>query len=653
MAKSSDTDLSWHEMEREFQRLARETTGPLPIARTAAHEKAEALMDKAYAASKGRGTKFARQALEVLPDCMEAMELLGDCADSLKNTLLWYERGVDTGERIFSSFIAEIDSDNDLKNHFLWGIYEARPFVRCMVKSAQCLWYEGRRDDAIARARRALHLSHSDDIGMRYGLLPMLITERRFSEASELIATYHQEFFPQWMYSTALLEFLKDGRSGAATKALREALSGNPLVPEYLLGLKPIPRERPHTYAFGSKEEAIIYAVEAAAAWKAFPEALEWLADELIPAAAAKRKAARRRKTGEAAEPVTDPTGSNISLEERVLLLASELLRKQPWEEMDDEKPVAFQHPMADELGVALITGILGQMLGVVAYPSVEAYHRTADALPRGDGVIPQDAVFLQDAVVLEFVNRKELRPGDRKLLAEGHWPGKRGKVPVIRVYRPGFHPGSPDRASLLLLSLGLYAVLAHYDDILNFEIPEPDEEGTLPLYEIRIDHLGFSESALEEVRQQFAAGREMLTMPGPINFSFAEIKQVREASKKVKGAWEIQCLFLPDTATVHPSGFDVLPRFGVIVDHESGISPWSGLIEPQQNPMEMLYRGVLDAVRKTGVRPSVVKVRDRSVKDFLGGALEAMGAYVQVQKRLPGVEQLYAAIMKTDLDDY
>jgi len=63
-----------------------------------------------------------------------------------------------------------------------------------------------------------------------------------------------------------------------AMEDLLAALGENKHVPSYLLGRKKMPRTLPGHYGFGEDNEAVLYAHENRAAWKATPGALEWLA---------------------------------------------------------------------------------------------------------------------------------------------------------------------------------------------------------------------------------------------------------------------------------------------------------------------------------------------------------------------------------------
>jgi len=69
------------------------------------------------------------------------------------------------------------------------------------------------------------------------------------------------------------------GANSGAVKALKIAIKNNPHVPNYLLGAKRLPKSIPSHYGLGSKEEAVLYAMNAIETWKTTKGALIWLDD--------------------------------------------------------------------------------------------------------------------------------------------------------------------------------------------------------------------------------------------------------------------------------------------------------------------------------------------------------------------------------------
>ena len=127
-----------------------------------------------------------------------------------------------------------------------------------------------------------IYLNPNDNQGIRDMLMPCLIELGRYDEAEELFEQYKDDCMASWMYSRALLDFIKHGDSKDAHKSIKSAFKTNRHVPDYLLGKKKLPDDIPDYYSFGDKNEAIYYAQENKHAWEAVPGAIAWLKEKAV-----------------------------------------------------------------------------------------------------------------------------------------------------------------------------------------------------------------------------------------------------------------------------------------------------------------------------------------------------------------------------------
>ena len=151
-----------------------------------------------------------------------------------------------------------------------------RPFMRALCGLAQAQAELGQVDKAIGNYQELLRLNPGDNQGVRYILLPLLLTQGRNEEAETLLADFEDDVMAAWQYSRALMTFRKKGDTPAARRQFKEAVAANRHVPKYLLGDAEIDGE-PDQYAIGSNEEGIICANECGVAWQTVPGALDWL----------------------------------------------------------------------------------------------------------------------------------------------------------------------------------------------------------------------------------------------------------------------------------------------------------------------------------------------------------------------------------------
>ena len=222
-----------------------------------------------------RRIALARKALEISPDCADAYVLLAEeTASSLSEALDLYRQGVEAGERSLGKDAFEEDV-----GHF-WGILETRPYMRARAGLAECLWSDGKHDEAIEHYKDMLRLNPNDNQGIRDLLMPRLIEIGKNEEAEALFREYEDDGMASWMYSRALLDFRKMGDSKISRKSLAAAVKKNKHIPAYLLGRKKIPQSLPEYYSPGDETEAVFYVKENLKAWEATPGALDWLFDQ-------------------------------------------------------------------------------------------------------------------------------------------------------------------------------------------------------------------------------------------------------------------------------------------------------------------------------------------------------------------------------------
>jgi tetratricopeptide (TPR) repeat protein len=244
---------------------------PLTRPRTPA-EQAQDLCFKAFDTYGRRRVQLAHQALEIDPECADAYVILAEQAGTLEDEIQHCRRGLQAAETTLGSacFAENV-------GHF-WGITETRPYMRARFGLAESLTAAGRIDEAMTHYQELLRLNPEDNQGVRYVLLPNLLSAGRDVEAARLLKEYDEES-ANWAYSRALLAFRLSGRSAAADRELRDAMRTNSHVPELLCSEEPIPQP-PH-YALGSFEEACVAVEELRPAYQATPGSLDWVADAL------------------------------------------------------------------------------------------------------------------------------------------------------------------------------------------------------------------------------------------------------------------------------------------------------------------------------------------------------------------------------------
>jgi tetratricopeptide (TPR) repeat protein len=248
---------------------------------------AQALLYRAFEEREGeRRVQLAKEALAICPDCADAYVLLAEHAPSRKQALTLYEQGMVAGERALGPEPFRRDA-----GHF-WGLLETRPYMRARLGLAHSLWTAGRCDAAVRHLQDMLRLNPGDNQGVRYTLAGFLLFLDRDGDLAHLLQQYPEEGSAAWAYTRALLAFRQQGDTVEARRLLKQAKKTNRHVPDYLLGLKFPPNQKPGYYSPGDESEALIYLAGFLAGWKATSGAIAWLRDNV-----------KARKKAEAPQP--------------------------------------------------------------------------------------------------------------------------------------------------------------------------------------------------------------------------------------------------------------------------------------------------------------------------------------------------------------
>ena len=179
--------------------------------------------------------------------------------------------------------------------HF-WGFFETRPYMRARERLASELMAQGLLEEAAVEYREMLTLNESDNQGVRYELLPILLAMKRLEEARTLLTQYRGdcEWNVVFAWGQVLEQFLS-GDQKAASKSLTKARKQNSHIEPYLVGLKKPPAKLPGSYSPGSIEEAMCYVRPLLLAWSKHPNALIWLKEQSPDSSSVKAKRAVKR----------------------------------------------------------------------------------------------------------------------------------------------------------------------------------------------------------------------------------------------------------------------------------------------------------------------------------------------------------------------
>ena len=227
------------------------------------------------AGTEKQSRKLAKLALELDPDCVDALLVVVDldCITEAQR-IEGLRKAVKAGER---SLGTKFFRENEGK---FWLRRETRPYMRAMDSLAFELAEAGQQQGAVKVYERMLLLNPNDNQGARYELLGLYLAMGEVAWANRLLRRYKTEASATFAWAKVIARFADDDIDGAEA-ALREAIMTNRFVALHLAGLESLPDDMPDFYAPGSADEAVLCHEYLEAAWVVHKKALFWVYDQL------------------------------------------------------------------------------------------------------------------------------------------------------------------------------------------------------------------------------------------------------------------------------------------------------------------------------------------------------------------------------------
>ena len=214
---------------------------------------------------------LAYKALSLSPDCADAYILLAEeSTGTPEEAVILYRKALKAAR----STLPALESPK--AQRLVPGMH---PYVRAAVGLANSLLKMKKLEEAIAAYRDILDLNPEDIHGVRFVLVSCYIEMGFYNDLETLLNSrfFEKDTTADWLYTRALLSFIKHRGSYKSAEILLKALESNSFVPSYLSGLGAVPPELPHIVSAGSEEEAMCYASDFKEVWHHVPHALQWL----------------------------------------------------------------------------------------------------------------------------------------------------------------------------------------------------------------------------------------------------------------------------------------------------------------------------------------------------------------------------------------
>ncbi len=233
-------------------------------------EQAQNLVFDAYELSPAKGKAKIEKALLLDPDCLEAYEYLGSMEQLVDLAIIFYEKGIEIGRRLFGGKYLTKNKGR------YWGLHETRPFMRCLAQYSDCLYTIGKVNESVAVLEEMIELNPNDNQGVRDQLLLYLILLNENKKFEKYAKKYNDDIMAFPLFNYALFAYKKEGESENANKKLKKAMKQNKFVAPKILSNKQI-TSLSDTYGFGDENEANYYVAYAKEIWASTKGAIEWL----------------------------------------------------------------------------------------------------------------------------------------------------------------------------------------------------------------------------------------------------------------------------------------------------------------------------------------------------------------------------------------
>jgi tetratricopeptide (TPR) repeat protein len=625
--------------------------GGIPFAPETPQDQAQELVYQAWEArNRNQRQRLVRQALEIYPDCADAYVVLAEnVARGLEEARELYQKGVEAGVRSLGLEAFEKEAG------YFWGIIETRPYMRARQGLAQVSWALGDLDGAIEHYRDMLRLNPNDNQGVRYELLECLLSLEDIEEVEELLAQYADESSANWLFTRALVGFLREGDTPKSRDELAEAMEANPHVSQYLLGKTRLPRSLPEHIGFGDRNEAMHYAASSGKAWRKYPRALEWMETTEEPDIIDIEGTESRNGAG-AHLPIHDGDGlfSDVVVEDEeytgpsheewsALYQAVISFKEQaPWRWMDDTDIFAVENPADGQTGYCVVMGGGGREFGLAVFVGEEGFEHYR-RLESGE-VEPEsfDAASMLRSLSVTYASRSYLDKEDLATIQSlGLRFRGRNAWPLLRSQRPGWVPWFLNQEEVRFLTVVLQQaqdvsarVRAEELELQNQE----DEELVLTRY--------CRETTWREEWRKPRTWESEITVPEPADSQ--RLLEIRESAGRPSGTWEMDMFPLPVPVPAE-SGRLYFPSLALVVDRTSGMVLGVDVLGPAPGPalkQELMVR-LLERARHI---PRNLRVATEEMRITIEPVAKVLGMSVRVGM-LPVLEEAKHGLQDSLMD--
>ena len=302
-----------------------------------------------------------------------------------------------------------------------------------------------------------------------------------------------------------------------------------------------------------------------------------------------------------------------------------------PWQWMDDTHIFGVNN----DHGVRLVTvmGSLGEVFGLASYRGSAGANFLLRLL-RGD-FAPEtpDARFYQDALLVDFVPRKELLKEDRAIIQQLDFqPAARKplRFPKFQSHRPGYVPWFVDEAEARLLLDDLRKAVP-FAELLrtNLALYDSRQENEFPFFPASVS----APLTLDQFEWHTIAPVPPPADP-PVDPHAFDLPPLLALPHPPQSAWELTAFYAPMAISEPPRPY--YSRMALGVDATTGMILAFQIAGPDQTMAQTAARGLIQSIQASGRRPAAIKLDSINLIRALQPLADALGAKLLQAKSLP-----------------
>jgi len=302
-----------------------------------------------------------------------------------------------------------------------------------------------------------------------------------------------------------------------------------------------------------------------------------------------------------------------------------------PWQWMHDTHVLG----VSNERGVRLVTvlGHMGEVFGMASYRGSAGANfllrlRSGQFAPESP-----DAGFYQDALLADFVPRKELRKEVRAIIQQiGFRPPVRKPqlFPEFQSHKPGYVPWFVDEAEARLLLDDLRKTVP-FAELLraNRAVYDSRRENEFPFFPASV-----SEPLTLDQFEWHVISPVPLAADLPIDANAFDLAFLLGLPQLPHSTWELTAFYAPMSISEPPRPY--YPKMALGVDAETGIILSFELAPPDQTMAQAAALGLVKSIQASGSRPAALKLDSINLSRALQPLANKLGIELHQANSLP-----------------